>query len=239
MALTADRTTLGFEPLYCKGANQIPNPVAYELTPAEAFVKGDMVTISAGKLTKAASGTVANVVGVMAESVAAADNPAGTITYGKVYDDPNIVYRCTFADHTDSTATGGDVDTLIDTALSTSSNDVWNGAALYVYDGTNKGCLRTVSDYVGASDNLDVDQDFPAACDTTTKYIILGSAAAAGDVINVGTGGIVLKDANTIDANANTLDTGAKVGPLVCVGLAKIDQLMMDVMIRKSCHIWG
>ncbi len=238
MEHAGSRITVGFEIVYNKSAIGIPNPVPYELTPAEAFVKGDMVTISAGKLTKATSGTTSNIVGVMAESVVAADNPAGTITYGKVYDHPDNVYRCTFSDQLDSTATGGDVDTLIDTALSTSSNDVWNGAYLYVYDGTNKGCARTVSDYVGASDSLDVDQDFPAACDTTTKYIMLGLGAEANDVINVGLGGIQLKDANTIDANAARLSSAVKVGPLVCLAINGAE-CMMDIMIRSSCHITG
>lgn len=238
MTLSADRTTCGFEPVHCRNAVTIPNPVPYELTPAEAFVKGDMVTIAYGKLTKATSSTTSNVVGVMAESVTAAENPSGSITYGKVYDDPNIVYRCSFSDQLDSTATGGTTTTLVDTALSTSSNDVWNGALLYIYDGTNKGCVRTVSDYTGSSDTLTVDTPFPAACDTTTKYIILGLAAEANDVINVGLGGVQLKDANTIDANAARLSSAAKQGPLVPVAINPA-QLMMDVMIRRSCHIFG
>jgi len=238
MAHTASRTTVGFEPIYSKTLNAIPNAVAYELTPAEAFVRGDMVTISAGKLTKATSATVANIVGVMAESITAAQNPSGTITYGKVYDHPDNVYRCTFSDQLDSTATGGTTGTLVDTALSTSSNDVWNGAYLYIYAGTNAGAIRTVSDYVGSSDTLYVDELFPAACDTTTKYIMLGLAAEANDIINVGLGGIQLKDANTIDANAARLSSAVKVGPLVCLAING-PELMMDVMIRKTCHIFG
>lgn len=239
MTLAASRISVGFEPIYNKTLNAIPNPVAYELTPATAFAQGDMVTITEGKLAKAAAGTVANVVGVMAESISAANNPAGTITYGKVYDHPDNVYRCSFADHRDAAATGGDIDTLIDTALSTSSNDVWNGALLYVYEGPSAGSIRTVSDYVGASDSLDVDQDFPEAITTASKYILLGAGAEANDVINVGLGGIVLKDENTIDANAGRLSSAVKVGPLVCVGASKVADLMLDVMIRRTCHILG
>lgn len=238
MAHTASRTSLGFEVIYNKTVTTIPNPVAYELTPNTAFVKGDMVTLTAGKIAKAAAGTVADIVGVMAESVAAADNPAAGCTYGKVYDHPDNVYRCTFSDQLDSTATGGTTTTLADTALSTSSNDVWNGALLYVYDGTNKGCIRTVSDYVGSGDTLTFTLPMPAACDTTTKYIMLGLAAEANDVINVGLGGIVLKDENTIDANAGRLSSAVKVGPLVAIDINP-EQLMMDVMVRRSCHIFG
>jgi len=239
MALTASRTSVGFEPIYNKTLNSIPNPVAYELTPNTAFAQGDMVTLTAGKIAKAASGTVANIVGVMAESIAAADNPAAGLTYGKVYDHPDNVYRCTFADHKDAAATGGTTTTLLDSALATSSDDVWNGAALYVYDGPAKGSLRTVSDYTGSSDTLTVTKPFPTAPTTASYYIMLGAAAEANDVINVGLGGIVLKDENTIDANAGRLSSATKVGPLVCVGLSKISDLMMDVMIRRSCHIFG
>ncbi len=238
MAHTASRTTIGFEPIGNKSLGFVPNPVEYELTPGEAFVKGDMVTIAYGKLTKATSSTTSNVCGVMAESVAAADNPSGSITKGRVYDHPDNIYRCSFSDQTDSTATGGSTTTLEDTALSTSSNDLWNGALLYIYDGTNKGCIRTVSDYAASGDVLTVDTAFPAACDTTTKYIMLGLAGEANDVINVGLGGVQLKDANTIDANAARLSSAAKQGALVPIAINPAE-LMMDVMVRRSCHIFS
>ena len=135
--------------------------------------------------------------------------------------------------------TSGGTDYLIDTALSTSSNDVWNGALLYVYAGTNAGCIRTVSDYVGADDKLVVTTPFPAACDTTTKYIMLGDGSEATSVINVGSTGIVLKDKDSIDANASNKDNAADVGPLVCVGASKIADHMLDVMIMRSKHIFG
>lgn len=65
------------------------NPVAYPLTNSEAFVKGDLVKISNGKITKATATDTA-VFGVMAETVTAA--ATGT-TYGLVYDNPLNVYR--------------------------------------------------------------------------------------------------------------------------------------------------
>jgi len=225
MAHTANRTTNGFE-LIGNLMNVPDNGRDYELTPSTAFVKGDMVVLTAGKVAKAAA-NAANVLGVMAESIAAADNPSTSVTYGKVYDNPFNLYRCSFADQVDSTATSGTTTTLVDTALSTSNDDYWNGALLYVYAGTNAGCVRTVTDYTGSSDTL-AFVAMPAACDTTTKYIILG-AAGSGDVINVGSVGIDLKDENTIDANATV---GSEAGPLAAL---KIDpaNLMMDVIIRK------
>ena len=231
MAYTASRTTNGFE-LIGNLLNVTDNGREYELTPNTAFSKGDMVVLTNGKVAKAAA-NAANVLGVMAESITAADNPTAGITYGKVYDNPFNIYRCSFADQTDSTATGGTTTTLIDTGLTTSTNDVWKGALLYVYAGTNAGCIRTVTDYEGSNDTLTF-QAMPAACDTTSKYIILGLASKAGDVINVGTVGVNLKNENTIDANAAVInaDTSAEIGPLAALAINPAN-LTMDVLIRK------
>ena len=57
-------------------------------------------------------------------------------------------------------------------------------------------------------------------------------------MINVGQKGIVLKDHLTVDGDASTLNQGALVGPLVCVGLDP-EALTMDVMIRRSCHAFS
>jgi len=226
MAYTASRTTNGFE-LIGNLLNVTDNGREYELTPNTAFSKGDMVVLTDGKVAKAAA-NAANVLGVMAESITAADNPTAGITYGKVYDNPFNIYRCSFADQTDSTATGGTTTTLIDSGLATSNDDYWNGALLYVYAGTNAGCIRTVTDYVGGTDTLHF-QAMPAACDTTTKYIILGAAAAASDSINVGSVGVNLKDENTIDANATIAN---EAGPLAVLGINPAN-LTMDVVVRK------
>lgn len=229
MALTAKRVTKGFEPVRHLH-NQPMVPVEYELTSGTAFNKGDMVVLSAGRVAKAAANAT-NVLGVMAEDVSAADNPAGKTTKARVYDDPHIVFRCSFSDHIDSTATAtGTTTTLIDTTLGTSSDDVWNGAFLYIYEGAGyDGRPRTVVDYVGSTDTLVVNEPFPEATDTTTKYILLGAATQAGDVINVGTIGVDLKDENTIDANATV---ASEAGPLKVLAIYP-EELMMDVVIRK------
>ena len=99
---------------------------------------------------------------------------------------------------------------------------------LYVYAGTNAGCIRTVTGYVGGTHTLHF-QAMPAACDTTTKYIILGGAAAASDSINVGSVGVNLKDENTIDANATI---ASEAGPLAVLGINPAN-LTMDVVVRK------
>lgn len=232
MTLTATYTSRGFEPVaHLFGFT--PNPRPYLLTPNTAFSKGDMVVLTAGKVAKAAANAT-DVLGVMAEAFTTTTNPSASDTYGLVYDDPFQIFRCTFSDHTDSTATGGTTTTLADTALSTSSNDDWNGALLYVYGGTNKGALLTVKDYVGATDTLHFEEAQPAAFDTTSTYIMLG-VGSAGDVINIGRPGVDLKDENTIDANAAT---ASNAGPLVMVHtpLEDIKNLMMRVLIRKHLY---
>lgn len=227
MAYTAKRTTQGFEHIG-NLLHQEDAGMDFELTPNTAFTKGDMVVLTNGKVAAAAANAT-NVLGVMAETFTTTTNPSGKTTKGKVLINPFNIYRCSFADHLDSTATGGTTTTLIDTALSTSTNDVWNGALLYIYEGKAAGSIRTVKDYVGDTDTLTVEEPFPEAPDTTSKYILLGAATAAGDVINVGSVGVDLKDENTIDANATV---ASEAGPLAVLRIDPVN-LTMDVIIRK------
>jgi len=184
-----------------------------------------------GKLEAATASTaVGTICGVAAESVTAATNAAATETYIQVYDDPNEVFRCSFADHIDGTATGGTTTTLSDTVnLTADTNDYWNGALVYVYEGPGAGDIRTVSDFDTASDTITVTKPFSATITTSSKYIILGYATGAADlVLNVGSN-VVLKDENTIDANATN---ASDAGQLVIVNIIP-NELMMDVMITK------
>lgn len=239
MAHTAKRISIGFEPIYNKTVTTIPNAVKYELKPDTAFAKGEMVALANGRIQPAVAASVANIVGVMAHAVAKDDNPSAGLTFGAVYDHPDNVYRATFVDHRDAVATGGTTAQLADSTLTT-TNDFFNGAALYIYEGPAAGSLRTVNDTVAIGGILAVSNPFPVAPTAESKYILLGGGSEDGDYINVGFGGILLKDSKTIDANADafTAATG-KAGPLVCVGLSSIADLMMDVMIRRSCHIFG
>ena len=230
MALTATYSTVGFEPVgHLFG--HAPNPVKVLLTPNTAFTRGDMVVLTNSKVAAAAQGAT-NVLGVMARSYTTTENPSAADTYGEVYVDPFIIYRCTFADHTDSTATSGTTTTLVDTALSTSADDNWNGASVYIYEGTNAGILTTVKDYTGSTDTLTFEDVLPAACDTTTKYIMLGVGTENNNIFPFQVG-VDLKDANTIDANATCASEG---GPLVMMPTPKeeIKNLIMRVMLRKS-----
>lgn len=236
MALTASRTTAGFEPINNIYLNTVPPPTKYELAPNTAFSKGDAVVITNGKIAKAAAGAT-NVVGVMAEAFTTTTNATADTVFGRVYDHPGNIYLCSFADHTDSTATGGTTTTLLDTALSQSTDDYWNGALLYCYEGTNAGYLATVKDYTGSTDTLTFEKAAPASFDTTSKYIMLGyGTGGTANVINLGSIGVDLKDENTIDANATI---GSEAGPMVVMPMGPnavdlIKDLMMLVMFRKQ-----
>ncbi|MFA5433490.1 MAG: hypothetical protein WC319_11565 [Candidatus Paceibacterota bacterium] len=230
MAYTAKRTTQGFE--YIGNLlHQEDAGMDFELTPNTAFTKGDMVVLTNGKVAAAAA-NAANVLGVMAETFSTTTNPSAKTTKGKVLINPFNIYRCSFADHKDGTATGGTTTTLIDTALGTSDDDRWNGALLFIYEGKAAGSIRTVTDYDGSDETLTVEEPFPEAPDATSKYILLGLAGEANDVINVGKSGVNLKDANTIDANAAVLSSAVEQGPLVVLRVDPVN-LTMDVIIKK------
>lgn len=240
---TAPRTTAGFEPLFNK-VGFAPNPVPYELTPNTAFDKGDMVVLTYGKVAKATSASVSGILGVMAQAVAQADNPAAELTKGLVYDNPNTVFRVSIADmdNRDYTATGGasagTTVTAAEAVLTTAN--VFRGAMLYVYEGPNAGSIRTVSAYANANDvgTWTVTYPFPVQCTTATKFIVFGAGSEAQDAINVGSVGIVLKDEARVDGDAAIISSAVPVGPLVCVGLNPAN-LWMDVMIRASKHLLG
>lgn len=224
MTLTASRTTQGFEPINNR-TGFAPNPRLYELTPNTAFSIGDAVVKTDGLIAKAAANAT-SVYGVMAQAFTTTTNPSTGGVFGLVYDDPNQIFRCTFADHIDGTATGGTTTTLIDTVnLTADTNDYWNGALVYIYEGPGAGDIRTVSDFDAASDTITVTKPFTATITTSSKYIILGYATGAEDlVLNVGSN-IDLKDENTLDANATN---ASHVGPCHIVAIHP-KELTMDV----------
>jgi hypothetical protein len=227
MTLTATRTTPGFELLH-NLMGFAPNPTLYPLTPNTAFTQGDMVVLTNGLVAKAAAGAT-NVLGVMAETITTTDNPSGNRKLATVHDNPFNVYRCSFSGHRDATATGGTTTTLVDTTLATSTDGVWTGALLYIYDGPNAGEWRIVAGYTGATDTLTVTKPFPTAITNASKYILLGNGSAAGDVISTGTVGVDLVDENTIAAGATV---ASEAGPLVVLSIDPAN-LTMDVLIRK------
>lgn len=228
MAHSASRTTQGFERIRNQLGTLGP-PHEYELTPSLAVKEGMMVVLTAGKVAKAAAGAT-NVLGVAAATVTA---HATNVTEIPVYDNPFDVFLGSFADQFDGVATAGTTTTIVCQLPIHDTDNDWKGALLYVYEGTNKGCTRTISAYAHATDTLTWIDPMPAACDTTTKFIILGEGDEAGaSTINVGTPGVNLKDENTIDANA---PVDAVDGPLAVVAIHPRD-LMMEVVIIKHLY---
>jgi len=223
----APRATQGFEWQY-NWLGSRANTSPWLLTPNTAFSKGDMVVLTYGKVAKAAA-TGTNILGVMGASITTTQNPAASETYAPVWCNPFDIFRCTFADHIDSVATGGTTVTLLDTTLAASTDNYWRGALLYIYEGPGKGDIRRVASYTGATDTLTVSRAFSATPTTATKYILLGYGGALDDTIYQGRVGVDLKDENTIDANAAS---ASEAGPLLVVEIDP-ENLWMDVMIRK------
>ncbi len=228
------RQTVGFEP--AGSITGFPrNPVKYELTPNVAFAKGDMVVLTNSKVALAAAGDVTGLLGVMAETIAQADNPADELTYGLVYDDPNRIYRVTIdipADcRFDANGGAGDGTTVTALGAQTTAN-TWRGSLLYVYEGTNAGCVRTVSEFAGdgTTETFTVTFPFPQQCDATTRFIVLGDDDAADRPINVGSW-VLLNDESEVDGNGDP-----RTAPLWVRAIYPPDK-KMDVVIRSAAHI--
>jgi hypothetical protein len=228
MALSATRTTNGFELV----GNLMPcvtnNPVEYELTPATTLAAGDMVVFTNNKITYAAA-NANNVVGVMAETFTATTNPSTAKTFGKVHANPFNVYRCSFADHGDyacSASTSLNTTTTIySTYYGSMTASALVGCLVYLYEGPGSKAIRTIT-ASSSSGTLTFIDPVGAQPTTATNFILLGST---GCPINVGTIGVDLKDANTIDADAVTTSA---IGPLTVVALNPAE-LTMDVVIRR------
>ena len=226
MPMLVARKTEGFERVG-NLAGFPANPRKYELTPGIAFQRGDLVALDGGRVVKATPSS-ARILGVMAETIAAEDNPSGKTTFGAVYDHPLDIFRASIAGHVDSTATGGTLTTLVDSALPAAVADAYVGGVLYIYEGPGAGAVRTVVDYDEVSKTLTVNEPFPAAPTAATKYVLIGAGDAAKDGINAGTVGAA------VDANARSIDaaTSPGTGPLTVLAVDP-KGLTCDVIIAK------
>ena len=228
MAFSATKTTKGFELVGNKLG--IPdNGTEYEMTPSLAVKEGDMLIQTAGKVALAAAGAT-EVLGVAAETKTA---HATTLNKILVYDNAFNIYECSCSDMHDNTVDSATTTTIVDAELTMTVDDDCKGARVYIYEGTNKGHVRTVSGFAQATDTITFTAPLPVACDTTSKYLLYGECDDAGaSVINIGTVGVNLKDENTIDADAAT---DAVDGPLVCLGFDD-ENAIMRVMLIKHKH---
>lgn len=228
MTLSASRTTAGFE-LVGNLMGVPDNGMEFVLTENTAFSKGDMVVLTNGKVAKAAANAT-KVLGVMAESFTTTTNPDASETLGKVYTNPYNIYRCSFTGHLDGTATasGSSTTVLVNSSLS-ATDDYWIGAYLYIYEGTNAGCWRIVSDSDSSDTSITVEDPFPAAIDATSKFILLGEGTSAANLVLAPGANIDIVDENTLDSNATN---ASDVGPCTILRIFPAD-LMMDVIIKN------
>jgi hypothetical protein len=226
MTLSASRTTAGFE-LVGNLMGVPDNGMEFCLTENTAYSKGDMVVLTNGKVAKAAANAT-KVLGVMAETFTTTTNPDASETMGKVYTNPYNIYRCSFTGHLDLTATSGSTTTIVNASLNATDN-YWIGALVYVYEGTNAGCARIVSDSDSSDGSITVEKAFPAAIDTTSKFILLGEGTSTANLVLCPGANIDIVDCNTLDSNATN---ASDVGPCTIIKIYPQD-LMMDIIIKN------
>ncbi len=232
MTYTPSKTTNGFEFNYNKSGFSA-NPVPYMLTPDVAFQKGQAVHFNpaTGCIVEHDAANTLQIVGIMAESIEQADNPAAGETYGLVYDNPDNVYKVSFRDYLDLDATGGNVITY------TTNSDLHAGlvgALIYVYEGPSAGSIRRIS--ACDANDATVVLPFPEAITNESKAVVLGNNAGDG-AINVGVDGVTTRDADDarfVDAQA----TPAAEGFLTVLSV-DMENCTMDVMIQRGRHITG
>ena len=227
MALTASRTTHGFEML--NPPNSGNRMTHCTLKSGEAAVKGDLVHFEVGLLT----------VGVAADTdfCGRAEQTLTATAAGEELQfldlSPYPVFLCTFTGHEDVTATTGGTTTIASTSLSASTNDYYNGAYVYIYDGPAKGDCRIVTDFVGSGQTLTLDKATSQTTTTSTKFIIL-PGPVDGASKGVGPGSPTdLSDANTINVAKNT--GGLRVYPFKRSVMAEfLKNLTLPVIVADT-----
>jgi len=150
------RTTVGLEFSY-NIFGFSANPVPFELVPNQAFKKGQLVCLGQPgqaatnclKLKPFVGGTdqidEEILVGVMAESIAQADNPSDEVTYGLVYCNPGNIYRVSFTNEEDIQGASTQADkTKMNLASVTNANNI-RGTLMYIYEGPGAGHMKTIT----------------------------------------------------------------------------------------------
>jgi hypothetical protein len=238
MTYVAPRTTVGFEFSYNK-LGFSANPVPYRLKPNTAFKKGMLVgiipagTADAGCIfpwIAATSKADTVVAGVMAETIAQADNPAADDTYGLVYDNPFNVYTVTFVPGLNGTAATAGTTTSLVTAVTFGADNDATGSTIYFYEGPGSPAVRVVSSSTHADNTLVWKKPLATAPTTATKIVLLGDAAldAATGGIGVGTIGLTVNaDSLRVDGEAQPVPA---TWPVNCINV-DMPNLTMDVML--------
>lgn len=147
---------MAFTPAYREGGGAIEAREFYIPT-ATVIEKGEVVgfTLGTGVVALGAAGTTFDdgVLGVAAEA-----HPANSGTSIKVYCDPNIVFKV--VPRTESTTTGGDATSWIDSSL-TAANDTFNSGHIVITDTNNVagfkvGDVLTITDFANSGGDCTV-----------------------------------------------------------------------------------
>lgn len=127
----------------------------YYIPTATAIVKGQVLGFTVGTGIVAYNATDADdaILGIAAE-----DHDANSGTSILVYDAPDIVFKCIPA--TESTTTGGDATSWIDSSL-TAANDVFNGGKIVITDtnniaGFSVGDVLDITDFANSGGDVTV-----------------------------------------------------------------------------------
>lgn len=241
MALTATNT-VGFEAKYNK-AGFPTNPVDYELKPNTAFSKGQLAYMPMGnsgeqRVTPLTSTVTVNgtnpIVGVMAETFTTTTNPTSSKTFGRVYDNPFNIYRVSFANHYDGTASASTVATQLKSGVGSTGANSLKGALVHIYEGPGEGDIRTISSDTTAG-VITVAPSFSSTPTTATKFIVMASSAFNAAGYNVGTIGGKVSTGSALKMSAKTAAAIA-TGYLNVVGVNP-EKLTVDVMITPAKHM--
>lgn len=240
MPYVAPRKTIGFEFNYNK-AGFSGNPVPYLLKANTAFKKGMVVGMTLPGVAEggaifpwvAATRCDQNVVvGVMAESIAQADNPAAEDTYGLVYDNPLNVYRATFVPgiNGDVAVTSGTTTTVI-TATAFSNDTRAAGSTIIFYEGPGSKTVRRISSATASTNTLTWLEPIGLAPTDATKFMLLGAADldTAGGGIGVGAVGLAVNN-DSLRVNANAAPHLTQQ-PVICLAIDPWN-MWMDVMLQ-------
>lgn len=172
----------GFYPAYRKGGGAMETTDRYVVT-SVAILKGQVVEYGRTGVI-ALSGdhdTDADdpVFGVSAEAHDGATAGRQTGTVIKIYDDPQIVFS--HVPNTESTTTGGDATSWIDSSL-TAADDVFNGGHIVITDtnnvaGFSVGDVLTITDFANSGGDATVSGAGGTIAAGMKGYIYPGFAA--------------------------------------------------------------
>lgn len=146
-----------------------PTTTSFALS-SDAATNDDVYT---GCYLRIISGTQSGQVGLVTDYVASTK----TITLGAAIagapDATSVVTIVGTQLYQGTIVSGSSTSVVLPTQMSSSRDDVYNNAILYVTSGTGSGQYRTISDYTGSSRTLTLSSALTTALDTTSNVAIV------------------------------------------------------------------